>query len=302
MPPPPRRPRPRILTLAKLGARGLPLHVSHIPSRTLSSSHEPVVATFALFFLVTSGEGHGRHLEHVDARPGELHFIPAGVEIHALNVGEVGGWLVAFDPTLLGSLELEPLGRAQEAGEPLAAGLASSLAARGFFRLPLGEARRQRLERLIAALDTELRERQWGFVRAALALFTLLLTELWREARGHASRRLPLPGRLVQDVLAFVATHSLKPLSLADVAAAVDRTPSYVATAVREETGLTVGDWLREHRMAEARRRLLETTASVESIASQVGYADVTSFVRGFRRTHGMTPRAWRERHRQENG
>ncbi len=55
---------------------------------------------------------------------------------------------------------------------------------------------------------------------------------------------------------------------------------SYVATAVREETGLTVGDWLREHRMAEARRRLLETTTSVEPIASQVGYSDVPSFHR----------------------
>jgi AraC-like DNA-binding protein len=276
--------------------------VSHIASRTLSSSQEPVVATFALFFLVTGGKGHGRHLEQVDARPGELHFIPAGVEIHALNVGELGGWLVAFDPTLLGSLELEPLGRVQEAGGPSAVGLASSLAARGFFRLPLGEARRQRLEHLIAELDAELRERQWGFERAAHALFLLLLTELRREARVHASGRFPLPGRLVQDVLAFVATHSLKPISLADVAAAVDRTPSHVATAVREETGLTVGDWLREHRMAEARRRLLETKASVESIASQVGYADVTSFVRGFRRAHGMTPRVWRERHRQERG
>ncbi|ATB39830.1 hypothetical protein CYFUS_005278 [Cystobacter fuscus] len=300
MPHPPRKPRPRILTLAALGARGLPLHVSRIASRTLSSSHEPVVATFALFFLVTGGKGHGRHLEQVDARPGELHFIPAGVEIHALNVGELEGWLVAFDPTLLGSLELEPPNHAPVTRGPSVAGLASSLASRWSFRLAIGEARRQRLEHLIAALDTELRERQWDFERAARALFMLLLTELRREAREHASGRLPSPGRLVQDVLAFVAAHSLKPISLADVAAAVDRTPSYVATAVREETGLTVGDWLREHRMAEARRRLLETTTSVESIASQVGYSDVTSFVRGFRRAHGMTPRAWRERHRQQ--
>jgi len=276
--------------------------VSHIASRTLPPSHEPVVATFALFFLVTGGKGRGRHLAQVDARPGELHFVPAGVEIHALNVGELEGWLVAFDPTLLGSLELEPVGGASEAAGASAAGLASSLAARGFLRLPLGEARRQRLERLLAALDAELRERQWGFERAARALFMLLLTELRREAREHASGRLPLPGGLVQDVLAFIATHSLRPISLADVAAAVDRTPSHVATAVREETGLTVGDWLREHRMAEARRRLLETTASVESIASEVGYSDVTSFVRGFRRAHGMTPRVWRERHRHEGG
>ncbi|MBM7118047.1 helix-turn-helix transcriptional regulator [Archangium primigenium] len=295
MPRPSRKPRHRILTLAALGARELPLHVSHIASRTLLSSYEPVVATFALFFLVTGGTGQGRHLEQVDARPGELHFIPAGVEIHALDVAELEGWLVAFDPTLLGSLEPEAPG----SGAGSAAGLARSLGARWSFRLLLGEARRQRLELLIAALDTELRDQQFGFERAARALFTLLMTELQREARVHPAGPLPSPGRLVRDVLAFVATHSLKPISLADVAAAVGRTASYVATAVRDETGLTVGDWLREHRMAEARRRLLETTLSVESIASQVGYSDVTAFVRGFRRAHGLTPRVWRERHRQ---
>lgn len=178
MPPSSRRPRHRLLTLAALGARGLPLHVSHIASRTLSSSHEPVVATFALFFLVTGGKGCGRHLELVDVRPGELHFIPAGVELHALNVGELEGWLVAFDTTLLNSLEREPPGRAPVTGRPSVADLASSLAARWSFRL--------------------------------------------------------LP--------------------------------------------------------------------SVESIASQVGYSDATSFVRGFRRVHGMTPRAWRESHRQAGG
>ena len=297
-----RRPRHRILTLAELGARELPLHVSHIASRTLLSSYEPLVATFALFFFVTGGKGHGRHLEQVDARPGELHFIPAGVEIHALNVSELEGWLVAFDPTLLGSLDLETPDRTSGSAGPSVAGLASSLASRWFFRLLISEARRQRLERLVAALDAELRERAWGFERAARALFMLMLTELRREEREHASGHLPVPGRLVQDVLAFVAAHSLEPISLTDVAAAVDRTPSYVATAVRDETGLTVGDWLREHRMAEARRRLLETTTSVESIAGQVGYSDATSFVRGFRRAHGVTPRAWRERHRQESG
>ncbi|MET0405340.1 MAG: AraC family transcriptional regulator [Cystobacter sp.] len=300
MPPPSRKPRRRILTLAALGARELPLHVSRIVGRTLLPSQEPVVATFSLFFLVTGGSGHGRHLELVDARPGELHFIPAGAEIHALNVGELEGWMVAFEPTLLGSLELEPPGHTPEAAGPSAAGLASSLASRWFFRLMLGETRRQRVEQLLTTLDAELHGRQWGFERAARALFVLLLTELRREAGEHASGHFPAPGGLVQDVLAFVAAHSLEPISLADVAAAVDRTPSYVATAVRDETGQTVGDWLRQHRMAEARRRLLETTKSVESIASQVGYSDVTAFVRGFRRAHGMTPRAWRERHRQE--
>lgn len=300
MPRPPRRPPPQVLTLAGLGARDLPLHVGRIPSQSLPRSHEPVIATFALFFLATAGRGQGRHLEQVDVRPGDLHFVPAGVEIHPLNVGALEGWLVAFDPTLPRSLGMDLLARAPDAkGAPRPA-LVSSLAVRGLLRLRLGRARRRRVERLIVEMDAELRDRQWGCESAARALFALLLTELLREAREQAPKIPPLAGSLVRDVLAYLEANSLSPISLHDVAAAVGRTPSYVATAVRQETGLTVGDWLREHRMAEARRRLLETAASVEAIAGQVGYADVTSFVRGFRRAHGLTPRAWREQHRHE--
>jgi AraC-like DNA-binding protein len=47
--------------------------------------------------------------------------------------------------------------------------------------------------------------------------------------------------------------------------------------------------------MAEARRRLRATDERVDAIATRVGYADVTHFIRQFRRAHGMTPSAWRK-------
>jgi AraC-like DNA-binding protein len=50
--------------------------------------------------------------------------------------------------------------------------------------------------------------------------------------------------------------------------------------------------------MAEARRRLLHTEELIEIIAERVGYADVTHFIRMFRRHHDdLTPAAWRRAH-----
>ena len=80
-----------------------------------------------------------------------------------------------------------------------------------------------------------------------------------------------------------------------DVARAVGRSGAHVASVVRQETGRTVGEWIREVRMAEARRRLRGTDEQVEVLAQRVGYADVTHFIRVFRRVHGVTPAAWRK-------
>jgi AraC-like DNA-binding protein len=52
--------------------------------------------------------------------------------------------------------------------------------------------------------------------------------------------------------------------------------------------------WIIAGRMAEARRRLLHSDERIDIVAERVGYADVTHFIRMFRRTHGVTPAAWR--------
>ncbi|MGK7872894.1 MAG: helix-turn-helix domain-containing protein [Xenococcaceae cyanobacterium] len=51
--------------------------------------------------------------------------------------------------------------------------------------------------------------------------------------------------------------------------------------------------------MAAARRLLLRTTCSVESISQDLGYLDKSHFLRQFRRRHGTTPKAWRSAYRE---
>jgi AraC-like DNA-binding protein len=273
------------------------LHVARVPGSPPPPTG-PLVSTFFMIFVFTAGSGRGRHLEPIDLRAGDVHLVPEGTEHQPLDVGDLQGWIVGVDPLLLRELG-PPLwpgqSRARSEARPAPA---RSLLVRGLLRLRPEPVRRRRIEQLVAEMEAELRERKWAAAHAAHALLVLLLTELTRELQEHAPTASPLVGGLVRDALAFIEQRCLGPLSLKDVAAAVGRTPSHLANAIRRETGLTVGDWLREHRMSEARRRLRDTDASVESIADQVGYADATHFIRTFRRAHGMTPRDWRERRR----
>ncbi|MET0402275.1 MAG: AraC family transcriptional regulator [Cystobacter sp.] len=295
----PQRSPPQLMTLETLGARGMPLWVMRMSGTKPEAVLAPKVSTFFMVFVLTEGRGRGRHLEQVELRQGDIHLVPAGVEHQPLEVGNLRGWVVCFDPGLLRSIGPEWLSEPLRGMDKEPRVLARSFLVRGLLRLRPGQTRWRRIVHLVAGLDAELREARWGVGSATQAWFMLLMTELLRELQEHVPLAPPLIGGLVRDALAFIETNCLRPLSLQDVAAAVGCTSSHLANVIREETGLTVGEWLREHRMTEARRLLLETDSSMERIASQVGYTDVTHFIRTFRRVHAVTPRVWRERRRR---
>jgi AraC-like DNA-binding protein len=100
---------------------------------------------------------------------------------------------------------------------------------------------------------------------------------------------------LLERVLDYIDTHYREPISLYEVAKAVERSPAYLTDLVRRETGRTVLKWIIEYRMAEARHCLQETNQTVYNIAEALGYADTGHFIRQFRQYHGFTPQVWRE-------
>ncbi|MFK8004021.1 MAG: helix-turn-helix transcriptional regulator [Polyangiales bacterium] len=125
------------------------------------------------------------------------------------------------------------------------------------------------------------------------SLLAILLAEVSRAHTVSASAG--LQPTLVGDALRFIERNCLRPLSLSEVAAELNKSTSYVASAVKRATGKTVGEWILVGRLSEARNRLLHSDEIVDVIAERVGYADSTHFIRLFRRVHGVTPAVWRE-------
>jgi AraC family transcriptional regulator, transcriptional activator of pobA len=126
------------------------------------------------------------------------------------------------------------------------------------------------------------------------SLATLILAEVERVTSegGHRTVR----AGVVADALRLIERNCLGRISPRDVAAAVKRSPAYLTTALRQATGRSAGEWIMAGRMAEARRLLLHSAERIDIIAERVGYADPTHFIRMFRRQHGATPAAWRNK------
>ncbi len=96
-------------------------------------------------------------------------------------------------------------------------------------------------------------------------------------------------------VFEYIEAHYAEPIDLTDVARAVGYSPAYLTTLLRKQTGRSVKDWITERRMAEARRLLQESQASIKRIGQAVGYVDPAYFARHFRQRHGIPPLLWRE-------
>ena len=82
-------------------------------------------------------------------------------------------------------------------------------------------------------------------------------------------------------------------LTLTDLARTVDVHPTHLAREFRRHYGSTIGETLRDLRVAYAKRRLA-SPASLQEIAQEAGFADQSHFTRTFRKATGMTPSMFR--------
>jgi AraC family transcriptional regulator of arabinose operon len=85
-------------------------------------------------------------------------------------------------------------------------------------------------------------------------------------------------------------------LTIAELARAVNLSPSRFAHLFRERMGKSPTRYLRQRRLERARLLLESTFLTVKEVMAAVGCNDPSHFSRDFRRAYGVSPRAWRHR------
>lgn len=109
------------------------------------------------------------------------------------------------------------------------------------------------------------------------------------------SRRTGKSARVIEGAKAFIQSRYTESISLKDVASFVNLNPNYFSEFFKNETGRNFVDFLIETRLEEAKRLLSETDTKVYEIATRVGYEDVASFNRAFKRVMGISPLEYRK-------
>jgi two-component system, response regulator YesN len=102
--------------------------------------------------------------------------------------------------------------------------------------------------------------------------------------------------RAVDALKAIIATSYHEDLDLGMLAERVYLTPSYLSRLFKQETGVTITDYLINVRIEQA-KNLLRSRPDLKTyeVGEQVGYPDSAYFTKLFKRIVGMTPNEYRQ-------
>lgn len=92
----------------------------------------------------------------------------------------------------------------------------------------------------------------------------------------------------------WVHQHYMEDIALEDAAESMTMSPFYFSRQIKAVTGKTFLEFLTDHRIEKAKKRLESTELSVSDVGRSVGYSDPNYFTKVFKRVTGYTPTAYR--------
>ena len=99
-----------------------------------------------------------------------------------------------------------------------------------------------------------------------------------------------------EEILLYIDGNYHRDIVLSDAATALLYTPSTINSILKQATQKTFYDLLTEKRISTAMELLDSTNLLISQICEEVGYSNVQSFIRMFKRVTGITPGIYREK------
>lgn len=249
-----------------------------------SLSHEEHSSqTDHILMLINEGTLSMKYQNQVELSKNMLTLIPPGVA-HTLVGGEdLDIWWMGFCPSCL-TLDFEP-------------SLLQTFRQIRLGALPVFQVSQDRtdfINRMFEELVSLQNSSEANIEIIQKSLITLILHEV-NKASNPFEAKAKLTDIKVSNALDFIQQHYLTPISLKDVANAIHCSPSHLAYLVKLHTGFTVGQWILNSRLTQACTRLIHSDQDINHLVEELGWHDVTHFIRQFKKAYGITPSAWRK-------
>lgn len=129
----------------------------------------------------------------------------------------------------------------------------------------------------------------YGFFGALLCMMQPIMAGDDQMARTEGDNR-------ILDAQGYAVGHLRERLTVADLAARVHLSPSHFSRRFQTMTGEPPGKWITRRRMLRAVELLEYADVSISDISAEVGFVDLPTFSKAFRRWKGISPSSYRDR------
>lgn len=127
------------------------------------------------------------------------------------------------------------------------------------------------------------------------SLTQVLIIHLLRHYSTSTQNIAPQPSGLttsqVRQAIDYVQAHLERNLSLAEIAAAINISPTYFSRLFKRATGNSPHQYVIQQRVERAKELLKTTDLVIASIAFQVGFSSQSHLTQHFKRLTGVTPK-----------
>jgi AraC-like DNA-binding protein len=174
------------------------------------------------------------------------------------------------------------------------------------FRLSLEPQEKEEVERLLAAMDSHVRNGGQVATSRTLLVFVDLLHLIYDLCRRPLRDRPDFPSekeRTVQLVVSYIEERYMEDLDMKRLQADLHVSKFYLSRLFKEVTGVTIFDFVFQRRINEAKILfLLDPGRSVTEVCFQTGFKHLAHFSRLFKQQVGVTPEKYRKKMREQQG
>jgi AraC-like DNA-binding protein len=119
--------------------------------------------------------------------------------------------------------------------------------------------------------------------------------QLLHVCQGKNSNLAPSENAFLKQIMNFINQNLQLPLSTDTIAQSIHMSKYYMCRRFKEETGITIGSYIKMQRVYLAKKKLEETDEPISSIALDCGFGDIAHFSKLFKTVVKQTPSAYRK-------
>jgi AraC family transcriptional regulator len=114
------------------------------------------------------------------------------------------------------------------------------------------------------------------------------------SGRSHMATNMARNEASIARILRRLQAAGAEPVTLADLARTAGLSRYHFLRTFKRVTGITPHQWVLRNRLRQAAERLVSNREPVTDIALDVGFDDLSNFIRSFRREFGVSPSRYR--------